>query len=226
MQSRHFGNLRNRNGNIGSDRLTHQAVFIILCVEPRRRRVLRMISAEHIKKAFDDREVLCDISFHIPQGEIFGLLGPSGSGKTALIKILTGQLPPSDGKCTMHRRDFPAVFCVPGHSCGFGASVGPLHFPRFASAFKTQRRHFHHNEYIFPAIFIPSECDARGFFYLLFPSGRSIIVSVIGLEGEKSAVRPCREPQSKAESCGMVCAFGSPRSPGQSPAGSRPLQRE
>jgi len=57
-----------------------------------------MISAEHIKKAFDDREVLCDISFHIPPGEIFGLLGPSGSGKTTLIKILTGQLPPSDGK--------------------------------------------------------------------------------------------------------------------------------
>lgn len=60
-----------------------------------------MIYAEHIKKDFLDHKVLCDVSFHIPQGEIFGLLGPSGAGKTTLIKILTGQLTPTGGQATI-----------------------------------------------------------------------------------------------------------------------------
>lgn len=60
-----------------------------------------MISADHIKKIYSDREVLCDISFQIPEGEIFGLLGPSGAGKTTLIKILTGQIHPSGGRAFM-----------------------------------------------------------------------------------------------------------------------------
>ena len=60
-----------------------------------------MISANHIKKAFNKHEVLCDISFHIPQGEIFGLLGPSGAGKTTLIKILSGQLAPTSGSAAI-----------------------------------------------------------------------------------------------------------------------------
>ena len=59
------------------------------------------VSAEHIEKAFCAHTVLRDISFSIPQGEIFGLLGPSGSGKTTLIKILTGQLAPTSGSAAL-----------------------------------------------------------------------------------------------------------------------------
>ena len=65
-----------------------------------------MIVSNHIKKTFLGNEVLSDITFHINEGEIFGLLGPSGSGKTTLIKILTGQLKPSSGQA-MVLGDFP-----------------------------------------------------------------------------------------------------------------------
>lgn len=51
-----------------------------------------MIECQNVCKSFDKKIVLNSINFHIPDGEIFGLLGPSEAGKTTLIKILTGQL--------------------------------------------------------------------------------------------------------------------------------------
>lgn len=56
-----------------------------------------MIECQNVCKSFDKKIVLNSIDFHIPDGEIFGLLGPSGAGKTTLIKILTGQLAYNSG---------------------------------------------------------------------------------------------------------------------------------
>lgn len=39
-----------------------------------------------------------DVSFSIPQGEIFGLLGPNGSGKTSLVLMLTTLTKPTKGE--------------------------------------------------------------------------------------------------------------------------------
>lgn len=59
---------------------------------------MNVIAVQNIKKRFNRKEALSDVSFTIPKGEIFGFLGPSGSGKTTLIKILTAQLEQSDGQ--------------------------------------------------------------------------------------------------------------------------------
>lgn len=53
---------------------------------------MNSLSIHQVSKSFGQKEVLKNISFTIPTGEIFGLLGPSGAGKTTLIKIMTGQL--------------------------------------------------------------------------------------------------------------------------------------
>jgi len=42
-------------------------------------------------------EVLCDISFAVPQGLITAVVGISGSGKSTLLKTLAGLLPPLGG---------------------------------------------------------------------------------------------------------------------------------
>ncbi len=58
---------------------------------------MKAIAIERVRHHFGEKEVLKGITLSADQGEIIGLLGPSGAGKTTLIKIITGQLTPSEG---------------------------------------------------------------------------------------------------------------------------------
>lgn len=61
----------------------------------------KIINIQGLSHRFAEKVVLDNVSLHILQGEIFGLLGPSGAGKTTLIKILTGQLLPTQGNSSI-----------------------------------------------------------------------------------------------------------------------------
>ena len=43
-----------------------------------------------------------DVSFNVGKGEIIGYLGPNGAGKSTTIKMITGILSPSSGKCLIN----------------------------------------------------------------------------------------------------------------------------
>ena len=58
---------------------------------------MQVIQIKDVCKAFDQRQVLNNISLSVEEGEIFGLLGPSGAGKTTLIKMLIGLLSGTSG---------------------------------------------------------------------------------------------------------------------------------
>ncbi len=59
---------------------------------------MEVIEAKNLMKTFGDLVAVNRISLLIGEGELFGLLGPNGSGKTTTIKLLTGQLKPTDGR--------------------------------------------------------------------------------------------------------------------------------
>ena len=61
-----------------------------------------MLSIEGISRSFAKRTVLKDISFHLPERKLVGLIGPSGGGKSVLLKIIGGVLKPDSG--TVHRQ--------------------------------------------------------------------------------------------------------------------------
>lgn len=56
------------------------------------------IEVKGLSKYYSNFKAVEDVHFKVKKGEIFGFLGPSGSGKTTTIKILTGQLDPTEGE--------------------------------------------------------------------------------------------------------------------------------
>lgn len=58
---------------------------------------MNSVEVSHLSRKFKDFSAVNDISFYIPQGEIFGLLGPNGAGKTTTIRVLCGIMLPSSG---------------------------------------------------------------------------------------------------------------------------------
>ena len=57
-----------------------------------------MIEVEHLTKRYGPTLAVSDVSFVVQKGEVLGFLGPNGAGKTTTMRILTGYLPPSDGR--------------------------------------------------------------------------------------------------------------------------------
>ena len=60
-----------------------------------------MLEVRNVRKVYDDRAVVNDVSFDVQDGEIFALLGPNGAGKTTLIRMITDILKPDAGTITL-----------------------------------------------------------------------------------------------------------------------------
>ncbi len=50
-----------------------------------------VVEAKEVRKAFDERLLMENLSFHLPPGGIVGVIGPNGAGKSTLFKMITGQ---------------------------------------------------------------------------------------------------------------------------------------
>ncbi|MBI2828681.1 MAG: ABC transporter ATP-binding protein [Acidobacteria bacterium] len=57
-----------------------------------------MIEVQHLTKRYGPTTAVDDVSFRVERGEVLGLLGPNGAGKTTTMRVLTGYMPPSEGK--------------------------------------------------------------------------------------------------------------------------------
>jgi ABC transport system ATP-binding/permease protein len=64
---------------------------------------LNYLSAELVAKTFNDRWLFKDVSLGISQGEKFALVGNNGVGKSTLLRILTGEIQPDNGKVSVRQ---------------------------------------------------------------------------------------------------------------------------
>jgi ABC-2 type transport system ATP-binding protein len=60
-----------------------------------------VIEVDHIIKRYGTTTAVDDISFRAERGEILGFLGPNGAGKTTTMRILTGYMPPTEGRASV-----------------------------------------------------------------------------------------------------------------------------
>ena len=63
---------------------------------PRLGRVV--VQAEGVKKGYDGRTLVEDLTFDLPPGGIVGVIGPNGAGKTTLFRMITGSEAPDVGE--------------------------------------------------------------------------------------------------------------------------------
>jgi ABC-2 type transport system ATP-binding protein len=61
-----------------------------------------IINVSNLTKKFGDFTAVDNISFSVPEGEIFAFLGPNGAGKTTTIKMLTTLLNPTSGEMAIN----------------------------------------------------------------------------------------------------------------------------
>jgi len=66
---------------------------------------MEIVEIEGLTKKFGKLVAVDNISFTVPEGEIFGFLGPNGAGKTTTINILCTLLKPNGGKASVNGYD-------------------------------------------------------------------------------------------------------------------------
>ena len=63
-----------------------------------------MLTVSHLKKRFDGRMAVDDVSFEVQSGETVGLLGPNGAGKTTTLAMISGLAQPDSGSVSFSGR--------------------------------------------------------------------------------------------------------------------------
>ncbi len=74
-----------------------------------------VLEIENVTKAFDENEVLRDVSLRVARGDRVAIIGPNGIGKSTLLKIAMRRLEPDDGRIEWGYETHPGYFAQDHH---------------------------------------------------------------------------------------------------------------
>ena len=67
------------------------------------------LSLSDVSKAFGGLKAVDGVALSVEPGERRALIGPNGAGKTTLFNLISGELPPSQGRIALFGRDVTAL---------------------------------------------------------------------------------------------------------------------
>lgn len=71
-----------------------------------------ILTTNSLSKSFHKQYAVKNISIHVKQGDIYGLIGRNGAGKTTLMRIISGLASPSEGTYSLFGREYPDTAAV------------------------------------------------------------------------------------------------------------------
>ena len=57
-----------------------------------------LVLVDRVSKRYGKTRAVADLTFGVAKGEVLGFLGPNGAGKTTTMRVITGFMPPSEGR--------------------------------------------------------------------------------------------------------------------------------
>ena len=64
-----------------------------------------VVSVREMEYLASSRSIFCGLNFSAPRGRITAVMGPSGTGKTTLLRLITGQIYPTQGTVAVFGQD-------------------------------------------------------------------------------------------------------------------------
>ena len=63
-----------------------------------------MITVSNVGLRYGDRKLFEDVNIKFTPGNCYGLIGANGAGKSTFLKILSGEIEPQSGYCSIRTR--------------------------------------------------------------------------------------------------------------------------
>ena len=101
------------------------------------------LDAIDLSRNFGSNIAVNDISFSLQKGEVLGFLGPNGAGKSTTMRMLTGNLAPSDGSVKICGFDMVSNPKKAKEMIGYLPEMRPLYKELTVDEFLTIAARFH-----------------------------------------------------------------------------------
>jgi len=95
------------------------------------------IEVHLVSKLYGEQKALNNVSFSIAKGEIIGFLGPNGAGKSTMMKIITGYIPPTQGRVAVCGFDVQEDGLASRRKIGYLPEHNPLYTDMYVREYLT-----------------------------------------------------------------------------------------
>ncbi len=86
-----------------------------------------VVQVDRVSKRYGTTLAVDGLSFAIESGEVLGFLGPNGAGKTTTMRLITGFMPPTEGRVLIAGRDISEAPVAAKRDIGYLPEQPPLY---------------------------------------------------------------------------------------------------